>query len=86
MHLDHEVVKDEKLKLAKGKRYLVRVGSKNRQFAYLARCVVGAWRRCPPSRAAASSPARSRSRHAVSGRAAAAAALGRAARRRRRSR
>jgi tyrosyl-tRNA synthetase len=35
VHVDHEVVKDEKLKLAKGKRYLVRVGSKNRRFAWL---------------------------------------------------
>jgi tyrosyl-tRNA synthetase len=35
VHLDGEVTKDDKLKLAKGKRYLVRVGSKNRRFAYL---------------------------------------------------
>jgi tyrosyl-tRNA synthetase len=35
VHLDNEVVKDEKARLEKGKRYLVRVGSKNRQFAYL---------------------------------------------------
>jgi tyrosyl-tRNA synthetase len=35
VHVDSEVVKDEKARLAKGKRYLVRVGSKNRRFAYL---------------------------------------------------
>ncbi len=35
VHLDGEVVKDEQLKLERGKRYLVRVGSKNRRFAYL---------------------------------------------------
>jgi tyrosyl-tRNA synthetase len=35
VHLDGEVTKDDKFKLAKGKRYLVRVGSKNRRFAYL---------------------------------------------------
>lgn len=35
VHLDGEVVKDDKHKLAKGKRYLVRVGSKNRRFAYV---------------------------------------------------
>ncbi|MDC0680575.1 MULTISPECIES: tyrosine--tRNA ligase [Sorangium] len=35
VHLDGEVVKDEQLKLERGKRYLVRVGSKNRRFAHL---------------------------------------------------
>jgi tyrosyl-tRNA synthetase len=35
VHVDHVVVKDEKHKLEKGKRYLVRVGSKNRRFAWL---------------------------------------------------
>jgi tyrosyl-tRNA synthetase len=35
VHLDGEVVKDEKARLEKGKRYLVRVGSKNRRFAWL---------------------------------------------------
>jgi tyrosyl-tRNA synthetase len=35
VHLDGEAVRDEKLELAKGKRYLVRVGSKNRQFKYV---------------------------------------------------
>ncbi|MFT3773656.1 MAG: tyrosine--tRNA ligase [Minicystis sp.] len=35
VHLDGEVVKDEKQKLPKGKRFLVRVGLKNRRFAYL---------------------------------------------------
>jgi tyrosyl-tRNA synthetase len=35
VHIDDAVVKDDKLKLAKGRRYLVRVGSKNRRFAYL---------------------------------------------------
>jgi tyrosyl-tRNA synthetase len=35
VHLDGEVVKDDKAKLEKGKRYLVRVGSKNRRFAWL---------------------------------------------------
>ncbi|AUX39402.1 tyrosyl-tRNA synthetase [Sorangium cellulosum] len=35
VHLDGEVVKDEQAKLERGKRYLVRVGSKNRRFAYL---------------------------------------------------
>jgi tyrosyl-tRNA synthetase len=35
VHVDGEVVKDEQAKLARGKRYLVRVGSKNRKFAYL---------------------------------------------------
>jgi tyrosyl-tRNA synthetase len=35
VHLDGDVVKDEKTRLEKGKRYLVRVGSKNRQFRYL---------------------------------------------------
>jgi tyrosyl-tRNA synthetase len=35
VHVDDEVVKNEKTMLEKGKRYLVRVGSKNRRFAYL---------------------------------------------------
>jgi tyrosyl-tRNA synthetase len=35
VHLDNEVVKDEKRRLAKGARHLVRVGSKNRRFAWL---------------------------------------------------
>lgn len=35
VHLDGEVVKDDKATLAKGKRYLLRVGSKNRRFVYL---------------------------------------------------
>jgi tyrosyl-tRNA synthetase len=35
VHVDNEVVKDDKTRLAKGKRYLVRVGSKNRRFAHL---------------------------------------------------
>ncbi len=35
VHLDGEVVKDERHTLERGKRFLVRVGSKNRRFAYL---------------------------------------------------
>jgi tyrosyl-tRNA synthetase len=35
VHLDNEPVRDEQRKLEKGRRYLVRVGSKNRRFAYL---------------------------------------------------
>ncbi|MGK4007588.1 tyrosine--tRNA ligase [Sorangium sp. So ce1036] len=35
VHLDGEVIKDEQLKLERGKRYLVRVGSKNRRFAHI---------------------------------------------------
>jgi tyrosyl-tRNA synthetase len=35
VHLDGTVVKEDRLKLEKGKRYLIRVGSKNRRFAYL---------------------------------------------------
>jgi tyrosyl-tRNA synthetase len=35
VHLDGELLRDEQLKLAKGRRYLVRVGSKNRRFVYL---------------------------------------------------
>jgi tyrosyl-tRNA synthetase len=35
VHIDNEPVRDEQLKLEKGRRYLVRVGSKNRRFAYL---------------------------------------------------
>ncbi|KYF53288.1 tyrosine--tRNA ligase, partial [Sorangium cellulosum] len=33
VHLDGEVIKDDQLKLERGKRFLVRVGSKNRRFA-----------------------------------------------------
>jgi tyrosyl-tRNA synthetase len=36
VHLDDVAVRDDKLKLEKGKRYLVRVGSKDRRFAWLA--------------------------------------------------
>jgi tyrosyl-tRNA synthetase len=35
VHIDGELVKDEQTKLAQGRKYLVRVGSKNRKFAYL---------------------------------------------------
>ncbi len=35
VHVDNEVVKDDRAKLDRGKRYLVRVGSKNRRFAWL---------------------------------------------------
>jgi tyrosyl-tRNA synthetase len=35
VHVDDAVVKDDKFKLDKGKRYLIRVGSKNRRFAWL---------------------------------------------------
>jgi len=35
VHVDGEVVKDEKARLPKGKRVLLRVGSKNRRFAWL---------------------------------------------------
>jgi tyrosyl-tRNA synthetase len=35
VHLDGAQIKDEQLKLQKGQRYLVRIGSKNRRFAYL---------------------------------------------------
>jgi tyrosyl-tRNA synthetase len=35
VHLDNEPVRDEQRKLEKGRRYLVRVGSKNRRFAYI---------------------------------------------------
>ena len=35
VHVDNEVVKDDKARLHKGQRYLVRVGSKNRRFAWL---------------------------------------------------
>lgn len=35
VHVDSEVVKDDKARLHKGQRYLVRVGSKNRRFAWL---------------------------------------------------
>jgi len=35
VHVDGEVIKEERHALEKGKRYLIRVGSKNRRFAYL---------------------------------------------------
>jgi len=35
VRLDGEAVRDEKTKLERGRRYLVRIGSKNRRFAYL---------------------------------------------------
>jgi tyrosyl-tRNA synthetase len=35
VHVDHVVIKDDKHKLETGKRYLLRVGSKNRRFAWL---------------------------------------------------
>jgi tyrosyl-tRNA synthetase len=35
VHVDGEVVKDEQHRLRKGARHLIRVGSKNRRFAYL---------------------------------------------------
>ncbi|AKT37324.1 tyrosine--tRNA ligase [Chondromyces crocatus] len=35
VHVDGQVIKDERHVLAKGKRYLIRVGSKNRRFANL---------------------------------------------------
>jgi len=35
VHLDGEVVRDDQTKLERGRRYLVRVGSKNRKFAHL---------------------------------------------------
>ncbi|MBK9260783.1 MAG: tyrosine--tRNA ligase [Polyangiaceae bacterium] len=35
VHIDGEVVRDEQAKLERGRRYLVRVGSKNRKFAHL---------------------------------------------------
>jgi tyrosyl-tRNA synthetase len=35
VHVDGAPVKDEQLKLQKGQRYLVRIGSKNRRFAHL---------------------------------------------------
>ena len=35
VHVDDVVVKDDKFKLEKGRRYLVRVGSKNRRFAWI---------------------------------------------------
>jgi tyrosyl-tRNA synthetase len=35
VHLDGEVVRDEQAKLERGRKYLVRVGSKNRKFAHL---------------------------------------------------
>ena len=35
VHLDGVVVTDDRLVLTRGKRYLVRVGSKNRRFVYL---------------------------------------------------
>lgn len=35
VHVEGEPMKDEQMQLQKGQRYLVRVGSKNRRFAYL---------------------------------------------------
>jgi len=35
VHIDSEVLKDDRAKLEKGRRVLVRVGSKNRRFAYI---------------------------------------------------
>ncbi len=35
VHIDGEVVRDEQAKLERGRRYLVRVGSKNRKFAHI---------------------------------------------------
>jgi len=35
VHIDGEVLRDEQAKLERGRRYLVRVGSKNRKFAHL---------------------------------------------------
>ncbi|WP_044245462.1 tyrosine--tRNA ligase [Chondromyces apiculatus] len=35
VHVDGQVIKDERHALSKGKRYLIRVGSKNRRFAHL---------------------------------------------------
>ena len=35
VHVDGQVIKDERHALAKGQRYLIRVGSKNRRFAHL---------------------------------------------------
>jgi tyrosyl-tRNA synthetase len=35
VHIDGEPLKDEQLRLGKGNRYLVRVGTKNRRFVYL---------------------------------------------------
>jgi len=35
VHIDGNVVRDEQTKLERGRRYLVRVGSKNRRFAHL---------------------------------------------------
>jgi len=35
VHVDGELIKDEQTKLARARTYLVRVGSKNRKFAYL---------------------------------------------------
>jgi tyrosyl-tRNA synthetase len=35
VHIDGEIVRDDQAKLERGRRYLVRVGSKNRKFAHL---------------------------------------------------
>jgi tyrosyl-tRNA synthetase len=35
VHVDGVVIKDDRLKLERGKRYLLRVGSKNRRFVYI---------------------------------------------------
>jgi tyrosyl-tRNA synthetase len=35
VHVDNQVLKDERHKLAKGQRYLIRVGTKNRRFAHV---------------------------------------------------
>jgi tyrosyl-tRNA synthetase len=35
VHIDGDLLRDEQRKLRKGERYLVRVGSKNRRFAYI---------------------------------------------------
>ncbi|HRI66621.1 MAG TPA: tyrosine--tRNA ligase [Polyangium sp.] len=35
VHVDGEVIRDEQTKLERGRKYLVRVGSKNRKFAHL---------------------------------------------------
>jgi tyrosyl-tRNA synthetase len=47
VHVDDVVVKDDKQKLDKGKRYLVRVGSKNRRFAWLSIVTMGDPERVP---------------------------------------
>jgi tyrosyl-tRNA synthetase len=35
VHVDGQVLKDERHRLAKGQRYLIRVGTKNRRFAHV---------------------------------------------------